>query len=366
MITRIALGVCAGWTVLSLGVLAYTALAKKKEEKPDEPPPRVSPDRSVVHHKGAVVLQHDRAIARVPVASNHARMVPDLGALYKKKYTFSRDMFSSSLEAWKPVLMPFAGKPNLHYLEVGVFEGSSFFWMLEQILTHPTARAVAVDAFFNFKENYEKLFRDNLALYGHEEKVRVIKALSGDALRELEPDTYDIIYVDGSHNAKHVIEDAVNAWRLLKNGGVIIFDDYRIETVYHAMPSALAPTVAIDAFITANRDDLEVVHRGYQMIVRKNTLEHLLESKGYLEGELALCSFQCLRIGNHVYDWHRNVLYNMDSGEKVEINRDEATVVRALLSNRRFGAGFNELDPDDLQALSELPGYERMAKVLGL
>ena len=36
---------------------------------------------------------------------------------------------------------------------------------------------------------------------------------------------YDIIYIDGSHEARDVLEDAVLAYRLLKIGGLLIFDD---------------------------------------------------------------------------------------------------------------------------------------------
>lgn len=33
-----------------------------------------------------------------------------------------------------------------------------------------------------------------------------------------------VVYIDGSHWAKDVLTDAVMAWRLLKEGGVMILD----------------------------------------------------------------------------------------------------------------------------------------------
>ena len=45
-------------------------------------------------------------------------------------------------------------------------------------------------------------------------------------LRRLPLETYDIIYIDGSHATSDVLEDAVLSYRLLKPGGLLIFDDY--------------------------------------------------------------------------------------------------------------------------------------------
>ncbi|MCM8831199.1 MAG: hypothetical protein NC918_03280 [Candidatus Omnitrophica bacterium] len=61
------------------------------------------------------------------------------------KYTFQETFFSSRIPIFKKVLETFKDKPNVHYLEIGVFEGRSFFWRLENILTHPTPTATGVE-----------------------------------------------------------------------------------------------------------------------------------------------------------------------------------------------------------------------------
>ena len=48
---------------------------------------------------------------------------------------------------WSRVLAEFKGRPELTYLEVGVFEGKSVVWMLENILTDPSSKVTAVDIF---------------------------------------------------------------------------------------------------------------------------------------------------------------------------------------------------------------------------
>ena len=60
---------------------------------------------------------------------------------FKKNYNFSTDWFSMNIPLWKKLLKEFKGKPGVNYLEIGLFEGRSFFWMLENILTHPTSTA---------------------------------------------------------------------------------------------------------------------------------------------------------------------------------------------------------------------------------
>ena len=75
-----------------------------------------------------------------------------------------------------------------------------------------------------------------------------------------------VIYIDGDHSAAGVLEDAVLAWRLLRRDGVLIFDDYAWE---HQRPPPDRPLMGIDFFVEVFRPQLEIVHRDYQLIVRK-------------------------------------------------------------------------------------------------
>ena len=77
---------------------------------------------------------------------------------------------------------------------------------------------------------------------------------------------YDFIYIDGSHEAKDVLMDAVLAWGLLKVGGVMAFDDY--EGDGYLEPEAL-PKIAIDGFLATHKQMYEMLHSGYQIHIRK-------------------------------------------------------------------------------------------------
>ena len=50
---------------------------------------------------------------------------------YKREYEFTSNWFTHNLPYWHPILEPFKGKPDVHYLEVGLYEGRSAIWMLE-------------------------------------------------------------------------------------------------------------------------------------------------------------------------------------------------------------------------------------------
>ncbi len=100
----------------------------------------------------------------------------------------------------------------------------------------------------------------------------MITGFSQVELRALTQDRYDIIYIDGSHATKDVLEDAVLSWRLLKNGGILIFDDYRwvgLGSQCEFDASSDYPKAAIDSFATCYQGDFEVIHSSNQLILRK-------------------------------------------------------------------------------------------------
>jgi hypothetical protein len=124
------------------------------------------------------------------------------------RYQFSEDWMSDDTELWARVLAPVRGKPGIHALEVGSFEGRSALWFLENVLTDPTSTLTCVDIWVG---PYEKTFDENIKAYGRPRKVIKIKSRSDEALRKLVPKSFDFIYIDGSHEAKDVLVDAVMA-----------------------------------------------------------------------------------------------------------------------------------------------------------
>ena len=68
------------------------------------------------------------------------------------------------------------------------------------------------------------------------------------------------------HSAIAVLQDAVLSWPLLKPGGLVIFDDYAWQ---HSREPPLRPLMALDFFTEIYGPQAEIVHRDYQLILRK-------------------------------------------------------------------------------------------------
>jgi len=198
------------------------------------------------------------------------------------KYEFTTDWVTSHGTLWLEHLEHLKGKPNIHALEIGSFEGRSAIWFLENILIHPTSTITCVDIFV--EKSYEDKFDRNIEVSPFSKKVRKIKASSQKILRELEWNSYNFVYIDGSHVAKDVLLDAVLSWDLLKAGGIIIFDDYQWRVKDHK-PWA-RPQIAIDAFLQVFEPYIELRHKEYQVVVRKKEKVTLEEKLGTVERSL--------------------------------------------------------------------------------
>jgi len=152
-----------------------------------------------------------------------------------------------------------------NFLEVGCYEGQASVWMME----NTTANLTVVDTFKGGQDlpDEEYLlgrFQENTKDF--KERVFTKKGKSQEILKELGPDYYDFIYIDGSHLASDVLEDAVLAFPLLRKGGIMIFDDY---TWGPSMNTYERPCFGIDSFILVYGNQLEILERNSQLILKK-------------------------------------------------------------------------------------------------
>lgn len=194
------------------------------------------------------------------------------GDPYKRPYAFNdnNDWFTHKLPSWQVALEGLAGKPNLNYLEVGVYEGRSVLWMLENILTDPSSTVTGIDIFYEmdgtYSESLKQRYLGNIEMAGAADRTTTLVGWSQEKLRELPLYHYDVVYVDASHRAPQVLEDLILVHRLLKVGGILILDDYR-----HWMhrPPMTRPKAAMDAFLRFYANQYEILHIDYQVILRK-------------------------------------------------------------------------------------------------
>lgn len=184
------------------------------------------------------------------------------------RYKFSTDGVSANAQIWSKHLAEFVAKPNIHALEIGSYEGRSALWFLAKILRDDASTITCIDI---FDEDFESTFDHNVEASGQGHKVKKLKGDSKSILRTLNG-KFDFVYIDGSHVAKDVLVDAVLVWDILKPGGVIIFDDYGLRrSPADNQSPALVPRPAIDAFLNVFRHYIDVLHRDYQVIVKKKT-----------------------------------------------------------------------------------------------
>jgi len=179
------------------------------------------------------------------------------------KYDFTTDWFSAWEGLWLKHFCEFALHPS-NFLEIGSLEGRSAVWMLDHLLVHPESRLTCLDLFHNAE--VEARFDANVAATGAGGKVTKLRGFSWRLLRELAPSSFDLIYVDGSHHGQSVIEDAVLSFRLLRQGGWLVFDDYpwRKDETHPVFPKD-----AVDAFLHLYQGQVELCHLKWQVILKK-------------------------------------------------------------------------------------------------
>lgn len=193
-------------------------------------------------------------------------------------YEFTKDWFNWAPAVWEqltPMLSGVAGKRN--FLEIGSFEGRSSVWIAENMMQDGD-HLRCIDTWEGGEEHdeenmseVEERFRANLIVATQKFPERLIfqsKGTSVARLAQLQGKTmFDFIYIDGSHVAKDVLTDACLAWPLLKKGGLMVFDDYTWSP--NARDILHRPKIAIDAFVNIFAEEVEIIHLGYQLIVRK-------------------------------------------------------------------------------------------------
>lgn len=183
------------------------------------------------------------------------------------------DYFSGHIPSFERHLSHLKGA-GCSAIEIGSAEGRSAIWLLENILTHESSWLGCIDP-WEWKPEAEDNFDRNTEAFG--KKVIKKKAHSNRVLPVMWMHTYrmDFIYIDGNHQAKHVLEDAVLAWPLLKSGGIMAFDDYNWSD-FEDCPNGLLPgevgvppKPAIDAFLLCYQNELEVLECESQVWIRK-------------------------------------------------------------------------------------------------
>jgi predicted O-methyltransferase YrrM len=197
------------------------------------------------------------------------------------KLEFTNNWFEATAKPIWDQLIPNINPRKI--LEIGSFEGASTCYLIQKLSNEPL-EIHCVDTWEGGEEHQsgqsceydmvgvEKLFHKNIDvvknknvdLYLHKgfSDVEMSKLVSGNYINY-----FDFVYIDGSHAASDVLCDAVLGFRLLKIGGVMVFDDY----IWHTQSKDLhqSPKLAIDSFVNLYWTKLEITTTPCQLIVQK-------------------------------------------------------------------------------------------------
>lgn len=160
-----------------------------------------------------------------------------------KNYKFTDNWF---VETEMGVLDIIDTNQEIHILEIGSYEGKSSVWFAEKFLKNKKSTLTCIDSWTTYSQDsdafqsygnsntewdfksHKKTFLHNIKELGYEEQIEVIQGFSHDIIPKLllNKKKYDLIYVDGNHTAPFVLIDSVLSWLVLKEEGLIMFDDY--------------------------------------------------------------------------------------------------------------------------------------------
>ena len=192
-------------------------------------------------------------------------------------YKFTQDWFSHNIPVWEQLATLIPGEAGKRmFLEIGSFEGRSAVWLMENVMQKGDF-IFCIDT-WEGSEEHEQLdmlptfdtFKENTRIATGRTGVKRGYAKNQSRLElgtmQNDGNLYDFIYIDGSHTAKDVLTDACMAWPLLKQGGLMVFDDYlwgESRDILHR------PKMAVDFFVNTFAESLDIVHIGHQFAVRK-------------------------------------------------------------------------------------------------
>jgi len=156
-----------------------------------------------------------------------------------------------------------------HVLQIGAFTGDATRWLLD----NTKAQITDVDTWEGSDEEVHNAmdFSDVEAVYdskvGFDSRVTKMKMTSNKFFLT-NTQQFDFIYVDGDHTASQVVIDGVNAFRFLKVGGTIAFDDF---TWVSGKGPFHDPRWGVEAFCHVAQGQLDELLVSHQAWFRKKT-----------------------------------------------------------------------------------------------
>lgn len=208
-------------------------------------------------------------------------IIPNSIIEYKGMYNWTNDLPQGSKQQYLNIIQYF--KNNYHkvkfdkkinILEIGTYTGTS---LIEIIKSIPNSFGIGVDLWKSYNENnllsnIDKLkikesFFHNINTSGLQDRIKGIQIDSKTALLQFIKDgnTFDFIYVDGSHLLLDAYLDIILCWELLEKDGILVIDDY----LYKKDTIIESPFEAVNHFLTSYKEQYKLLDIGYRVFLQK-------------------------------------------------------------------------------------------------
>lgn len=135
-------------------------------------------------------------------------------------------------------------------MEIGVYHGANVCSYMKTYAKNIYTEIHCVDPWIDYEEypEYQNKQKTNYSIFMNNisklnpvdlNKIYIHRGFSGNIVSTFQDESFDIIYIDGNHESKYVLEDAVLSFKKLKKGGWLIFDDIHDSFVMNAIQSFL-------------------------------------------------------------------------------------------------------------------------------
>jgi predicted O-methyltransferase YrrM len=172
-------------------------------------------------------------------------------------------------------LADFAGRSGLRFLQIGAYTGDATVWLFEHVLTGDDVVLTDVDTWQGSEEvahasidfsDVERVYDERTRGFAASGRLVKFNGTSLSFFQSAGNDLYDFIYIDGDHTTYGVLNDAVHAYPLLRDGGLLAFDDYKWQS---GKGRLYDPAPAIDAIADLYSDRLEKIEQNLQVWFRR-------------------------------------------------------------------------------------------------
>ena len=192
-----------------------------------------------------------------PFIQNSKKKLKHKHQTYLKTKKHTTDYFSLNAYYWNLIINK--NFKEFSYLEIGSWEGNSASYVLKNF---KTKKVFCVDVWDKIdvwdkreQKNRFENFRSNLIEF--KDRFKFFKDTSDNFFAN-NNEKFDIIYIDGWHEAPQVHKDINNSWNSLNVNGLIICDDYFYGDIRSITDSNL-PANAINKFLFEKKKNIKVI-----------------------------------------------------------------------------------------------------------